>query len=107
MANRVVVRYKTKPESADANHALVAAVFEELAAVDPGGVRYATLRLADNTFIHIADIEADPNPLGSIAAFGEFQREIGARCEPGHAPLVQPAELVGEYHTFEEGFGSV
>ena len=105
MANRVVVRYRTKPDQADANHELVAAVFEELASTDPGGVRYATLRLADNTFVHIADIEDDSNPLGSVAAFAEFQREIGARCEPGHEPVVEAAELVGQYRTFQDGFG--
>ena len=105
MANRVVVRYRTKPDMADANHTLVAAVFEELAAADPGGVRYATLRLADNTFVHIADIEADPNPLGSITSFGEFQKEIGARCQPGHEPVVEQAQLVGDYRVFQEGFG--
>lgn len=104
MANRVVVRYRTKPDQADLNHGLVEAVFAELAAADPGGVRYATLRLADNTFVHIADIEADPNPLGSIAAFAEFQKEIGDRCLPGHEPVVEAAELVGDYAVFAAGF---
>lgn len=105
MANRVVVRYRTKPDQADINHELVSAVFAELAATDPGGVRYATLRLADNTFIHIAEIESDPNPLSTIAAFAEFQKDVGARCEPGHGPQVEQAELVGDYGVFASGFG--
>lgn len=104
MANRVVVRYRTKPDQADVNQELVAAVFAELAAADPGGVRYATLRLADNTFVHIADVEVEPNPLGSIAAFAEFQKEVGQRCEPGHEPVVETAQLVGDYGVFAEGF---
>lgn len=101
----VVVRYRTKPELADENQALVEAVFAELAAADPGGVRYATFRLADNTFVHIADVEADPNPLGSIAAFGEFQKDIGDRCEPEEGPNPQAATLVGSYRMFPDGLG--
>lgn len=53
----VVVRYRTRPEFADQNARLVEAVFAELAAADPGGVKYATFRLEDNTFVHIADVE--------------------------------------------------
>ena len=99
----VVVRYRTKPESADENARLVAAVFAELAAADPGGVRYASFRLEDNTFVHIADVASDPNPLGSIAAFAEFQKDIGERCEPGEGPNPQSATLVGSYRMFAAG----
>ena len=102
----VVVRYRTTPESADENQRLVEAVFAELAAADPGGVRYATFRLEDGTFVHVADVEADPNPLGSIAAFAEFQKDIAERCEPGEGPNPQGATLVGSYRMFAEGIGS-
>ena len=98
----VVVRYRPKPEHADANQQLVEAVFAELADSDPGGVRYATFRLADGTFVHIAEVEQDPNPLGSIAAFAEFQRELGDRCAPGDGPNPQPAELIGNYRLMAE-----
>jgi len=40
-----VIRYRTKPESADENQRLVEDVYAELAVQDPGGMRYATLRL--------------------------------------------------------------
>ena len=96
----VVVRYRPKPDRADENQRLVEAVFEELAAADPGGVRYATLRLADGTFVHIADVESDPNPLSGIAAFAEFQKDIGDRCMPGEEPDPQPATVVGSYRLF-------
>ena len=42
----VVVRYRTRPERADENQALVEKVFAELAASRPDGLRYATFRLA-------------------------------------------------------------
>ncbi len=96
----IVVRYRPEDDRADENQALVEAVFAELAEADPGGVRYATLRLADGTFVHIADVQAEPNPLGSIAAFAEFQREIDDRCGPGNGPNPQPAELIGDYGLF-------
>lgn len=102
----VVVRYRPKADRVDENQDLVEAVFAELAAADPGGVRYATLRLADGTFIHIADVEADPNPLGSIAAFAQFQDGIAERCEPGEGPNPQTATVVGSYRFFDESPGS-
>ncbi|MEA2668021.1 MAG: hypothetical protein QOJ33_955, partial [Chloroflexota bacterium] len=78
-----VIRYRTKPESADENQRLVEDVYAELAARDPDGMRYATLRLADGvTFIHIFMTDSDdtPNTMGDIAAFVEFQRELAQRC---------------------------
>jgi hypothetical protein len=97
----VVVRYRPKADRADENKKMVEAVFAELAEADPGGVRYATFRLADGTFIHIADVEADPNPLGSIAAFAEFQTDIADRCEEGEGPNPQAAVLVGNYRLLD------
>lgn len=97
----IVVRYRSKPDRADENQRLVEAVFAELADTEPDGIRYATLRLADGTFVHVADIEGDTNPLADTAAFAEFQRGIADRCEVGGGPNPQDAILVGSY-----GFGS-
>jgi hypothetical protein len=96
MSRTVIVRYRTRPEAAEENQRLVEGVFAELAAADPGGLRYATFRLADGvTFVHVAQVEGEVNPLSSTAAFAEFQRDMGARCvEP---PAVTDATLVGSY----------
>jgi len=101
----VVVRYRPRADQADENQRLVEAVFAELGEADPGGLRYATFRLADGTFLHIADTEVEPNPLGKVGAFARFQEGIVDRCEPGEGPSPQPAELVGSYRFFAEGFG--
>jgi hypothetical protein len=93
-----VIRYRTKPESADENQRLVEDVYAELAVRDPGGMRYATLRLADGvTFIHIFMTDSDdtPNTMGDIAAFAEFQRELAQRCV--EQPVAQAATVVGSY----------
>lgn len=99
----VVVTYRPVDDQADHNQHLVEQVFAELADADPGGIRYATLRLADGTFIHIAQIEQESSPLGDITAFGRFQEGIVERCEPGRGPNPQPAELIGSYRVFPQG----
>ena len=80
----IVVRYQTGPDQADENQRLVEAVYAELAAKNPEGFRYATLRLADCTFLHIAEVTAETNPLEQIAAFGRSkQRRRPLRAGPG------------------------
>ena len=93
----IVVRYRTKPEHADENQRLAEAVFADLAATTPAGLRYSTLRLADNTFVHIAEADEGANPLNESAAFAEFVAGVGDRCEPGEGPNPQPATRVGSY----------
>jgi hypothetical protein len=91
-----VVRYRTKQQHAEENAELVRAVFAELAADDPGGLRYVTFRLEDGvTFVHVAVVEGEVNPLASSAAFVRFQTEIAARCEEG--PVAMDATVVGAY----------
>jgi hypothetical protein len=46
MAKAVVVRDQTRPDAGDRNQHLIEQVFAELNAEDPGGIRYAALRLA-------------------------------------------------------------
>ena len=78
----VMVRYRTKPEQAERNRELVRAVYEELDRERPAGIRYRTVQLDDGvTFVHIAEIESDRNPLGDLAAFAAFQQDIAARCD--------------------------
>ena len=93
----IMVRYKTSEAQADENEALVRAVFAELKARDPGGLRYATFRLPDKvTFLHVATVEApDANPLTTLPAFLAFQKNIKDRCvEP---PVVTELSPVGSY----------
>lgn len=97
----IVVQYRPKAGQADNNQELVEGVFAELHATNPDSVRYATFRLDDGSFIHIADVEADPNPLSQTAAFATFQEGIADRCEPGQGPNPQPATLIGNYRMLQ------
>jgi hypothetical protein len=91
-----VVRYQTKPESADENEQLIRDVFAELAESQPEGLRYASFRLDDGvSFVHIAVIDGERNPLTESAAFGKFQAGIAGRCAAG--PVAADATTVGSY----------
>jgi hypothetical protein len=77
-----MVRYKVKPDRVAEHEALIHAVFSELAAAAPPGIRYGAYRQADGvSFVHVALIEAKKNPLEAIAAFGAFTERIKERCD--------------------------
>jgi quinol monooxygenase YgiN len=93
----LMVRYKTSEAQAEANRTLVRAVFDELRERAPGGLRYASYRLADGvTFVHIATLDnPDENPLAGLPSFKAFQKELKERCvEP---PLVTELSVVDSY----------
>ena len=91
-----VVRYRTKPESADENERLIRAVFAELAEREPDGVRYAAFRLDDGvSFVHVVELAEGENPLASMAAFRAFQAGIDERCAEG--PMAADAPAIGSY----------
>jgi hypothetical protein len=97
---RTLIRYRTKPELADTNAALIAAVFAELKTAKPGGVRYLSLRLDDDSFVHFVETEADSDAIPKLAAFQAFQSGIRERCvEP---PLARGVTIVGNYRMLGE-----
>ena len=95
MTRAVVVRYRTRPDAADDNEQLVKAVFEELAAAQPDGVRYLTSRVDETTFVHVAVFDSDANPLADLPAFQAFTAGIASRCEEPPAPAA--GYVVGSY----------
>jgi len=98
---QTLIRYKTKPELADKNADLIAAVFAELKAAKPQGTRYLSLRLEDDTFIHFVETTADDgtSALPKLAAFQAFQSGIRERCvEP---PVAGGVTIVGNYRMLE------
>lgn len=82
-----VIRYRTKPECADQNEQLIRAVFAELAEESPDGLHYTALRLDDGvSFVHLAIVDGDVNPLHASPAFAAFQAGIADRCAEGPVP---------------------
>jgi len=96
MGRTLIVRYRTHPEAADENARLIANVFASLAELAPDGFDYSSYRLADGvSFVHVASLDGDDNPLAGLPAFAEFQRDLPARCaEP---PVASEAAVVGAY----------
>ena len=101
MSSAKVIRYKTKPEAGDENERLVRAVFAELEKQDPGGLHYATIRLDDGvSFVHVAVLDGDDNPLMASAAFAEFQSGLQDRCTEPPAPV--DGTVVGSYRMLSD-----
>jgi hypothetical protein len=94
---RRLVSYRTKPEMSDKNAELVSAVYAGLRDAKPDGIRYLTLRLEDNTFIHIVETTTDAGSSGltQLAAFQAFQSGVRERC--AELPVVRVATVVGNY----------
>jgi hypothetical protein len=97
---RTLIRYKTKPEFADKNAELIAGVFEALKAAQPEGLRYLSLRLDDDSFVHLVEAESGDNTLPGLAAFKAFQSGIRERCaEP---PVFGGVTIVGNYRMLHQ-----
>lgn len=99
---RTLIRYRTRPEMADKNAELIAAVFAELKAAQPDGVRYLSLRLDDGSFTHFVETEASDGSslLQAMASFKAFQSGIRERCaEP---PQIGGVAIVGNYRMLGE-----
>jgi hypothetical protein len=91
-----VIRYRTRPDAADENARLVAAVYASLAELKPAGFAYTTYRLDDGvSFVHVARLDAKENPLSKLPAFAEFQRDLKQRCV--EQPDPRGATVVGSY----------
>jgi hypothetical protein len=99
---QALIRYKTKPGMGDRNAELIAAVFAELKAANPQGLRYLSLRLEDDGFVHIVENATDDGSgaLPKLAAFKAFQSKIGERCE--EPPVRRGATVVGNYRMLDE-----
>ena len=71
---RTLIRYKTKPGMADANAELIAGVFAELKAAKLEGVRYLSLRLDDDTFVHFVETESESESESQTHALRHIRR---------------------------------
>jgi hypothetical protein len=98
MSRTSVIRYRTRPDSAEENERLVKAVYAALADTAPRDLEYATYRLDDGvTFVHVARLPDAENPLAALPEFAEFQRELEDRCV--EQPDPHGATVVGSYRS--------
>lgn len=93
---RTLVRYKVKSERLAEHVALLEAVFAELAAAPPPGLRYGAFKQPDGvSFVHLAVVEGEANPLDSVAAFKAFTANIKDRCD--EPPVATALAEIGAY----------
>ncbi len=93
---RVMVRYRVKPDRVEENEQYIRAVFAELEKSAPDGVRYASFKQDDGaSFVHIASIEAEANPLQDLSAFKAFTADIRERCD--EPPVAVELSEIGSY----------
>src|ERR1700754_3323302 len=96
---RTLIRYTTRPEATGQNRSLIEAVFQELKAKSPKGVRYMALMLDDGSFVHLVETDGEASVLQQLDAFQTFQTGIRERCaEP---PKAAQAVVVGNYRMLE------
>lgn len=96
----MIVDYTVKPEMAEENARLVRAVFEELNAKRPAGLRYMSLRADEGRFLHFVGQAATAPALTQFEAFRAFQSDFAERCLI--RPQVSNLELVGNYAMLPE-----
>ncbi|MCW3038610.1 MAG: hypothetical protein JWM31_515 [Solirubrobacterales bacterium] len=92
-----VVRYRLHPDRVQENAALVRAVYAELHALAPAGIRYETFTGADGLdVVHVArhDPQA-PAVLTGLESFRAFRAHLADRCAQGPDPLTLPEQLGG------------
>ncbi len=96
MSSATVVRYTTRPDAADENERLIQEVFAQLAEERPEGLRYVSVRLNDGvSFVHVAIVEGDDNPLTALSAFREFASASATRSVDGPHPVT--GTVIGDY----------
>jgi hypothetical protein len=97
---RMLIRYKTKPDLTAENQQLIEAVFQELKARSPEGLRYMVLKIGEGDFVHFVESEGTTSPLAGIEAFRAFQKGVLDRCL--ERPQTGEASIVGNYRMLSE-----
>jgi hypothetical protein len=102
MKQQMVV-YKTKPEHNAENEHLLEAVFAELQAKKPEGVRYVAAKLPDDTYVHLVFTDTPdgaPSPLSQLDAFRAYQADVRTRLQA--PPTTGDATIIGDYRMLSE-----
>jgi quinol monooxygenase YgiN len=98
--NVMMIQAKLKAESVSDVEAAADKMFAAVKAAQPGGVKYASLRLADgvSAVALLALDDPDDNQLQAIPEFREFQEQLPEWL--AGPPIVEPLTLVGSYELF-------
>jgi len=96
----VIITYTVKPEYVEDNVRLIRAVFGELNAKEPGGLRYTSLRAEGGRFFHIVERAEGSPEFTEFEAFRAFQMDFVERCLI--RPEVSRVAVVGSYAKMQD-----
>jgi hypothetical protein len=90
-----MIRYKVKREETARELELLRAIYAELEATKPDGIRYATFQLEDGvSFVEFAETDG-PGRFSELEAFRAYRATLDERCE--EAPVVTELRQVGSF----------
>lgn len=94
-----LIRATVSPEHTTAVEAAISDVFTELAEAQPSGLRYASTKADDTSYLILLEIE-DPahNPLPSLEAFQRFQAQLPQWLTG--PPVIEQLTVIGNYRVF-------
>lgn len=93
---QVMVQSKLKPDEVAGTLESLDAVYEELEAARPVGLRYTTYQLDDGvTFVAIVEFADGPEVLQGLPAFQRYRESLDDKCD--QAPVMSFLHEVGSY----------
>jgi len=92
-----MIRAQVKDECVAAE-AAARTMFAAINDVRPGGVKYASTRAGENTFIVLLALEGEQNPLVAIPEFRAFQAALPQYL--AGPPVVEQLDVLGSYDLF-------
>jgi len=92
---RVMIRYTVKRDQLERELELLRAVYDELDATQPDGLRYASFQLEDEvSFVEFAETDG-PGRFSELKAFRTYRATLDERCD--EPPVVTELHEVGSF----------
>lgn len=93
------IRATAKPENVADLEAAVSELFAELNEIQPAGLKYASTKTGEDTYLILLDVaDGTDNPLPGIGSFLKFQAGL-TRWLAG-PPTVEQLTVIGSYNLF-------
>jgi len=93
-----MIRAQVKDECVAEAEQAARTMFAAINEARPGGVKYASSRVGDNTFVVLIQFDGDENPLAAIPEFREFQAALPQYL--AGPPVVEQLDVLGSYALF-------
>lgn len=92
----VMTRCKIKPDEVEHVLQLLRVVYDELASMQPDGLRYATFQLDDKlTLVSFVELRDGPEMLQKLTAFQHYRTSLDQACD--EPPVTTVLHEIGAY----------